>query len=167
MDRRRLALAGVTLGLVVLALAPAVIAFSAGWLHLPHIEPPLHPAAPDRTAPEAWAAFAVFYLLWSVGVCILLVWSYDRLGYHWQPVERKPRLTRRERRKRAAVMGALTVEDNVRVEAALRRRHERDRRRSADAEASAKARAQGMPPEGPSGRGAGGAPGSAAGKGGG
>ena len=119
MDRRRLALAGVTLGLIALALLPAAVAFSAGWLHLPHIEPPLHPAAPDRTAPEAWAAFAVFYLFWSVGVGILLVWSYDRLGYHWQPVERKPRPTRRQRRKRAAVMGALTVEDDVRVEAAL------------------------------------------------
>jgi len=166
MDRRRLALAGVTLGLVVLALLPAVVAFSAGWLHLPQIEPPGHPAAPDHTAPEAWAAFAVFYLFWIVGAAILLVWCYDRLGYHWQPVERKPRLSRRERRKRAAVMGALTMEDDVRVEAALRRRHERDRRRSADAEASAKARAQGMPPAGPSSHGAGRSSGSAAGKGG-
>ena len=88
-------------------LNPAVVAFSAGWLHLPHIEPPLHPAAPDRTPPEAWAAFAVFYLFWIVGGAILLVWCYDRLGYHWQPHERKPRLSRKERRKRAAVMGAL------------------------------------------------------------
>jgi hypothetical protein len=166
MDRRRLALVGVTLGLVVLTLAPAVVAFSAGWLHLPRIEPPGHPAAPDRTPPEAWAAFAVFYLFWVVGASILLVWCYDRLGYHWQPVERKPRLTRKERRRRAAVMGALTVEDDVRVEAALRRRHERDRRRSADAEVAAKARAQGMPPAGPGGNGAGRPPGRAAGKGG-
>jgi hypothetical protein len=159
MDRRRLALAGVTLGLIVLAVAPAVVAFSAGWLHLPHIEPPGHPAAPDRTPPEAWAAFALFYLVWIVGVCILLVWCYDRLGYHWQPHERKPRLSRKERRKRAAVMGALTVGDDARIEAALRRRHERDARRSADAAASAKARAQGMPPAGTSGPGAGGSPG--------
>ncbi|HZL65540.1 MAG TPA: hypothetical protein VFD50_11445 [Thermoleophilia bacterium] len=165
MDRRRLALTGVTLGLVVLAVAPAVVAFWAGWLHLPHIEPPGHPAAPDRTAPEAWAAFAVFYLFWIVGVCILLVWCYDRLGYHWQPHERKPRLSRKERRKRAAVMGALTMDDDVRVEAALRRRNERDRRRSAEAEASAKARAQGMPPAGPSGHGAGRPPSRAAGAG--
>jgi len=166
MDRRRLALVGVTLGLIVLALLPAVVAFSAGWLHLPHIEPPLHPAAPDRTPPEAWAAFAVFYLFWIVGGAILLVWCYDRLGYHWQPHERKPRLSRKERRKRAAVMGALTMDDDVRVEAALRRRHERDRRRSADAQASARARAQGMPPAGPSTHDAGRPTGPAAGKGG-
>ncbi len=138
MDRRRLALVGVTLGLLVLVLVPAVIAFSAGWLHLPHIEPPLHPAAPDRTPPEAWAAFAVFYLFWIVGASLLLVWCYDRLGYHWQPHERKPRLSRKERRKRAAVMGALTVEDQAVRDAALRRRRERVRREQAAAEAARK-----------------------------
>lgn len=138
MDRRRLALVGVTLGLVLLGLAPAVIAFAAGWLHLPHIEPPLHPAAPDRTPPEAWAAFAVFYLFWIVGASLLLVWCYDRLGYHWQPHERKPRLSRKERRKRAAVMGALTVEDQAVRDAALRRRRERVRREQAAAEAARK-----------------------------
>ena len=155
MDRRRLALTGVTLGLIVLAIAPAVVAFTAGWLHLPHIEPPGHPAAPDRTPPEAWAAFALFYLVWIVGVCILLVWCYDHLGYHWQPHERKPRLSRKERRKRAAVMGALTVGDDARVEAAMRRRRERERRRNAEAQASARARAQGPPPASSGGRGAG------------
>jgi hypothetical protein len=166
MDRRRLALTGVTLGLVVLAAAPAVVAFSAGWLHLPHIEPFGHRAAPDATAPEAWAAFALFYMVWIVGLCVVLVWCYDRLGYHWQPHEKKPRLSRKARRKRAAVMGALSVEDDARVEAALRRRHERERRRSADAAASAKARAQGVPPAGANRRGSGGSPGGA-GKGGG
>ena len=138
MDRRRLALVGVTLGLVLLGLAPAVIAFAAGWLHLPHIEPPLHPAAPDRTPPEAWAVFAVFYLFWIVGASLLLVWCYDRLGYHWQPHERKPRLSRKERRKRAAVMGALTVEDQAVRDAALRRRRERVRREQAAAEEARK-----------------------------
>jgi hypothetical protein len=155
MDRRRLALAGVTLGLIALAVAPAVVAFAAGWLHLPHIQPPGHPAAPDRTPPEAWAVFALFYLFWIVGACILLIWCYDRLGYHWQPYERKPRLSRKERRKRAAVMGSLTVEDDARVEAAMRRRVERERRRSAEAQASARARAQGPPSAGAGGRSAG------------
>jgi hypothetical protein len=156
MDRHRLALVGVTLGLVVLAAVPAVVTFAAGWLRLPHIQPWGQPAAPDTTAPEAWALFALVYLAWIAGVSILLVWSYDRLGYHWQPVERSPRSSRRERRKRDAVMGALTVEDEARVDAALRRRRERERSRSAAAEASAKARAQGGAPAGKRDDGAGG-----------
>jgi hypothetical protein len=181
MDRRRLALAGVTLGLIALALMPAVVAFTAGWLHLPRIEPPGHPAAPDRTPPEAWAAFSLFYLVWIVGVAVLLVWSYDRLGYHWQPHERKPRLTRKERRKRAAVMGALTLEDEARVDAALQRRRARVRREQA-AEAARKAGGAGAKGDGAGrkrdgtggdgrgaagGQAAGGSTGRAAGKGGG
>ncbi len=98
MDRRRLPDRLVTLGLIVLALAPAAVAF--GRLAAPpHIQPAARPAAPDTPA-RGLGAFAVFYLFWWSGL-LLVVWSFDRIGHHWQRLEGTPRPCREAAPKRA------------------------------------------------------------------
>jgi type VI protein secretion system component VasK len=128
MARRRLLIALVTVGLLVLAVLPAVVTFAVGWLQLPQIQPWGAPAADDPTRLEVWAAFAVFYLFWMLGLMVLLVWSFDRLGHHWHFHERPPRPAKKQRRRVRATMKALAAEEQAAVES-LRRRDERDARR--------------------------------------
>jgi hypothetical protein len=134
MDRRRLLLILVPLALALLWLVPGVLAFSLGWMHLPQIQPPGQPAAPDTTSPEAWTLLAVFYLAWTLALVVLLVWAYDRLDYHWQYHERKPRPTKKTRRRTIASLRAVNADDQARLEA-MRRRAERDVRRHEQAAA--------------------------------
>lgn len=120
MDRRRLLIILVPAGLIVLALVPAALAFGLGWLRLPPIQPPGGTPAPDTTPPEAWALLAIFYLFWMVGLVVLLVWSYDRLDYHWQYHERPQRPPRKQRRRLAAGMEFLAGQEEARAKAARR-----------------------------------------------
>ncbi len=135
MDRRRLLVTFVTLGLIALACVPAVIAFSLGWLQLPDVQPPGAPPAQDTTSPEAWTLFALFYLVWISALTVLLVWSYDRLGRHWQPHERIKRPDRKQRRRTRATMRAVGAEQQAALEA-MRRREQREARRRRDREAA-------------------------------
>jgi hypothetical protein len=121
----------VTLGLFALACLPAVVTFGLGWLQLPHIQPWGAPPARDTASPEAWTLFALFYLVWMAGLTFLLVWSFDRLGHHWQYYDRAPRPSRKERRRTRATMRAVAAEQQATIDA-MRRREEREARRRRD-----------------------------------
>ncbi len=120
MDRRRLVIALVTVGLVVLACLPTVVAFGLGWMKLPHIEPVGVRSARETTSPEAWALFALFYLAWMAALTVLLIWSYDHLDYHWQYHERAPRRRRKQRGRLTATLKIVEAEDKARARAARR-----------------------------------------------
>ena len=107
MDRRRLLIILVPVGLIVLSLVPATVTFGLGWLSLPSIQPPGASPARDTTSLEAWTLFAVFYLVWMVALMVLFIWSYDRLDYHWQYHERPPRREKKRRRRLSAGMQYL------------------------------------------------------------
>lgn len=133
MHRRTALIALVTAGLIVLACLPAVVVFGLGWLSLPQIQPWGAPPARDTTTLEAWALFAVFYLLWMIGLTALLVWSFDRIGHRWRPYDRSPRPARKTRRRARATMQAMNAEQQASLEA-MRRREERAARRRRDRE---------------------------------
>jgi hypothetical protein len=139
MDRRRLLIILVPVGLILLALVPAVITFGLGWLRLPAIQPPGAAPARDTTSLESWALFAVFYLIWMMMLLVLFIWSYDRLDYHWQYHQRSPRPPKKQRRRTAAGMGFLAGQEEARAEAA---------KRPPRAPSSSRSSASG-PPEGP------------------
>jgi len=120
MDRRRLLIILVPLGLIVLTLVPATVTFGLGWLRLPAIQPPGASPARDTTSLEAWTLFAVFYLFWTVALMVLFIWSYDRLDYHWQYHERSPRPPKKQRRRLAAGVGFLAGQEQARTQAAKR-----------------------------------------------
>jgi hypothetical protein len=130
---RRLLIALVTVGVVVLACVPAVVAFGLGWLSLPNIQPWGAPPARDTTSLEAWTLFALAYLAWMIALMVLLVWSFDHLGNNWQPPERTPRPAKKERRRTRATMQAVAAEEQATVEA-MRRREEREARRRRERE---------------------------------
>jgi hypothetical protein len=134
-DLRRVLLVLVTVGIIVLVFVPAAVTFGLGWLQLPHIQPVGAPAAKDTTTIEGWTVFAVVYLAWIGGLTVLLVWSYDRIGYRWQPHERSTRPPRKQQRRTRATLRAVNAERQATNEA-LRRRAERDARRRRDREAS-------------------------------
>ena len=121
---RRLLLVLVTLGLVVLAAAPAVVTFAAGWLRLPELQASGAPPARDPSSIEAWTAFALFYLVWMLGLVVLLVWSYDRLDYHWYYREPRHRPSEKKRRRTRALFGMVRAEDEAVLEV-MRRREQR------------------------------------------
>ena len=120
MDRRRLLIIVVPVGLILLALVPAVVTFGLGWLRLQAIRPSGVSPAPDTTSPEAWTLFAVFYLIWMVALLVALIWSYDRLDYHWQYHQRSPRPPKKQRRRLAAGMSFLAGQEQARADAAKR-----------------------------------------------
>jgi hypothetical protein len=120
MDRRRLLIILVPLGLIVLALVPATVAFGLGWLRIPAIQPAGVGPARDTTSIEAWTLFAIFYLFWMLGLLVIFIWSYDHLDYHWQYHERSPRPPKKQRRRLAAGMGFLAGQELARTEAAKR-----------------------------------------------
>jgi hypothetical protein len=120
MDRRRLLIIFVPVGLILLALVPAVVTFGLGWLRLPAIQPPGAVPARDTTSLESWALFAVFYFIWMMTLLVLFIWSYDRLDYHWQYHQRSPRPPKKQRRRMAAGMGFLAGQEEARAEAAKR-----------------------------------------------
>ena len=134
MHRRTAIIALVTAGLIVLACLPAVVTFALGWLQLPHIQPRGAAPAGDPASPEAWTAFALFYLVWMVGLMVLLVWSFDRIGHYWQPYDRSPAPQKKQRRRTRATMQAMDAEDKATYQA-MRRREAREaqRRRSREA----------------------------------
>ena len=120
MDRRRLLILLVPVGLIVLALVPAAVAFGLGWLRVPAIQPAGAGAARDTTSIEAWTLFAVFYLFWMLGLLVIFIWSYDRLDYHWQYHQRPPRPPKKQRRRLTAGMDFLAGQEEARTEAAKR-----------------------------------------------
>jgi hypothetical protein len=128
MPRRTALIALVTAGLIVLACVPAVVTFGLGWLQPPHIQPWGAPPAKDTTSPEAWAAFAVFYLAWMAGLTVLLVWSFDRIGHHWRPYDRAPGPQKKQRRRARATMQAMNAEEKATYQA-MRRREAREAQR--------------------------------------
>jgi len=134
MHRRTALITLVTAGLVVLACLPAVVTFGLGWLQLPHIQPWGAPPAKDTTTIEAWALFAVFYLAWMAGLAVLLVWSFDRIGHHWQPYDRSLRPEKKQRRRARATMRAMHAEEQATYQA-MRRREQREAQRRREREA--------------------------------
>jgi hypothetical protein len=134
MPRRTALIALVTAVLVVLACLPAVVTFGLGWLQLPHIQPWGAPPAKDTTTIEAWTLFAVFYLAWMAALAVLLVWSFDRIGHHWQPYDRSPGPEKKQRRRARATMQAMNAEEKATYQA-MRRREAREAQRRRDREA--------------------------------
>jgi hypothetical protein len=134
MHRRTALITLVTVGLIVLACLPAVVTFGMGWLQLPQIQPWGAPPARDTTSLEAWTLFALFYLAWMVGLTVLLVWVFDRIGHHWRHYERSPRPGKKQRRRARATMQAMNVEQQATYQA-MRRREQREAQRRRHREA--------------------------------
>ena len=115
MDRTRLLTGLVTVAAVVLAAAPAVAVFGFGWFSLWHRgvfvggELP-----PDTTSPELWVVFALFYFAWMLGLMVLLIWTYDRLGRYWHSWDRAPRREKKRRRRLGAGMSYLEGQEKAR-----------------------------------------------------
>jgi hypothetical protein len=139
----------VSAGIVVLALAPAVVVFGLGWLTLPRIQAWGEPPAKDTTTLEQWALFAVFCLAWMVGLMVLMIWLFDRIGHRWRTYDRPPRRKKKSLRRARATMRHIDAEQRATVEA-MRRRDAREARRRADRERDEARR------RGPGGRGPGG-----------
>jgi hypothetical protein len=133
MHRRTALIWLVTAGLILLALLPAVVTFGLGWLRLPHIQPWGAPPAKDTTTLEEWTLFAVFYLFWMVGLTVLMIWAFDRIGHNWRPYESTPPAAKKSRRRARATMRHVGAEQQATMEA-LRRREEREARRRHDRE---------------------------------
>jgi hypothetical protein len=133
MHRRTALVWLVTAGLIVLACLPAVVTFGLGWLQLPHIQPWGAPPAKDITSLEAWTLFAVFYLLWTLGLLVLMIWAFDRLGHRWRYYQSAPRAKSKDRRRARATARHMGAEQQATIEA-MRRREERDARRRRDRE---------------------------------
>ena len=115
MDRTRLLTGLVTVAAVVLAAAPAVAVFGFGWFSLWHRgvfvggELP-----PDTTSPELWVVFALFYFAWMLGLMVLLIWAYDRLGRYWHSWDRAPRREKKRRRRLGAGLSYLAGQEKER-----------------------------------------------------
>jgi hypothetical protein len=129
-DHRRLFIALASVAFFVLAAVPAVVVFSQGWLPLPQAALPGE-ASGHGGSPEAWALFALVYLAWMAGDVVLLVFLYDRLGFHYTPREGKPREPRRKKRRRAAALGYAAGQERARAEAAASARGRRTSRPAA------------------------------------
>ena len=100
-SRRGLVKAIVTLAALVLLAVPAAVFVAAGWIEVtftPWGEQP----GPDPTPIEVWALLALVYLVWAPLLLAGLVVAHDRLGYRFTPVERRPRPSAKERRRRGA-----------------------------------------------------------------
>jgi hypothetical protein len=100
---------------VALAALPAVVVFGFGWFSLWHggtaVDGVIHP---DSTPPEAWVLFAVAYLAWMLGLMVLVIWSYDRLGRNWHSWDRAPRRDKKRRRRLGAGLSYLEKQEEAR-----------------------------------------------------
>jgi hypothetical protein len=123
----------VSAGIVILALAPAVVVFGLGWLTLPSIQPWGEPPVKETTTLEQWALFAVFYLAWMTGLMVLMIWLFDRVGHHWRSYDRPPRRKKKSLWRARATMRHIDAEQRATVEA-MRRREEREARRRTERE---------------------------------
>jgi hypothetical protein len=133
-----------TIVFVALAVLPAVVVFSQGWLLLPHrVQLPGSTPAPSSSA-NAWALFALFYLGWMVATVALLIVMYDRAGFKYTPYEGKPREPRRKRRRRGAALRYMAAQEKARAEAGTIRPRRKHIARPADADPMA-----GRPPRKP------------------
>jgi hypothetical protein len=117
MDRTRLLTSLATLAAVVLAAVPAAVVFGLGWIPLGHPGVYLGGAPPpDTTSPELWVLFALFYLAWMLGLMVLLIWTYDRLGRYWHSWDRAPRREKKRRRRLGAGLKYMEGQDEARRE---------------------------------------------------
>ena len=114
MDRTRLLTGLVTVTAVVLAAAPAIVVFGLGWLTLGPVSVPGATVPPDTTSPEQWVLFALFYLAWMLGLMVLLIWTYDRLGRNWRSWDRAPRREKKQRRRLGAGLSYLEGQEKAR-----------------------------------------------------
>ena len=119
----------VAVGWLVLLPVPAVLFWWAGLFHISRARGALvtQGALHDTTSPGVWAALAVVYLVWAVGLMVASVWTLDRLGYHYQAYDRPRRPGRRERRRLRAGAGMLQARERARRDA-LREIAEQSRR---------------------------------------
>jgi hypothetical protein len=115
MDLTRLLTGLVTVAAVALAAVPAIVVFGLGWLTLGHPGVPSDGAAPpDTSSPELWVLFALFYLAWMLGLMVLLIWTYDRLGRNWRSWDRAPRRAKNRRRRLGAGLSYLEGQEKAR-----------------------------------------------------
>ncbi len=52
-----------------------------------------------------------------VGLTVLLVWSFDRIGHQWRPYDRTPRPPKKQRRRARATMQAMNAEQQATIQA--------------------------------------------------
>jgi uncharacterized protein HemY len=115
MDRTRLLTGLATVTAAVLAALPAVLVFGFGWFSLWHRGAAVGGVIPaNTTPPEVWVLFALFYLVWMVGLMVLLVWTYDRLGRNWHSWDRPPRREKKRRRRLEAGLKYVEGQDEAR-----------------------------------------------------
>ena len=118
MSGRRLLSALVAPAALLLSAAPAVVVFGRGWLPAGDPDVPVGATVPPESTPiEWWVVFAFFYLVWMVGVTLLVVWSYDTLGRKWRSYDRPPRPRKRTARRREAGLRYLEAQDEARAAA--------------------------------------------------
>jgi hypothetical protein len=149
-DRRtRLLRTLVTVGALALAALPAAVVFGLGWLTFGHPDLPGGASTPpDTTPPEAWALFALFYLVWLFGLMVLVIWSFDRIGHHWHAWDRPPRREKKRRRRLTAGVDFLAGQEKAHADAEA----ELARRRARLEENRKRASAGGAAPPGDAGR---------------
>ena len=113
MNLNRLLTGLVTVAAVALAAAPAIVVFALGWLTLGPVAVPAA-APPDTSSAEQWVLFALFYLAWMLGLMVLLIWTYDRLGRNWRSWDRAPRREKKRRRRLGAGLSYLEAQEKAR-----------------------------------------------------
>lgn len=105
MTRRRLLIALVTVAALAALALPPTLAFGLGWMELGwDPDKGLTGGLRDPNPIEAWVVLALAWFVWTVAVAVVMVWLFDRIGYHYLPVERTPRASRRATRRRVALL---------------------------------------------------------------
>jgi hypothetical protein len=93
---RRVLILLVTALMITVAAMPLVLTVKLGWYETDVLGGPLGPGS------DIWIILILFYAVWLPLCTAGLVVLYDRLDVHYMYVERPPRTTRRERRRRGA-----------------------------------------------------------------
>ena len=141
---RRPLLIVVTAVAVVIAALPIILTVALGWYHTDFLASMLGKGA------GIYVILVLVYVVWLPATVVGLVFVYDRLGLHYQAMDRPPkRPRRREELRRRATANAMAAEESAQL-AAQRAARERERSRAARRpRAAAKDAASDQPDETP------------------
>jgi hypothetical protein len=105
---RRIARFLITILMIAVASLPLVLTLSLGWEGTDVLSEPLGPGS------DIWVILVLVYAVWLPLCVAVLIAVYDRLGVHYQFVDRPPRETKREKRRRESAMSYLRVQESAR-----------------------------------------------------
>ena len=100
----------ITILMIAVASLPLVLTLALGWEETDVLGEPLGPGS------DIWVILVVVYAVW-MPLCVAgLIAVYDRLGVHYQFVDRPPRETTKEKRRRESAMSYLRAQEGARSE---------------------------------------------------